>query len=177
MTETFLKGRAGRRLAVAVLCLAPLAIALPGCKLFRKAKLESTVNTSNPHTADQLVDGFYGVEAAAWRWTARHFVVKLKTPAGAAQKGGSLRLVLTVPSSSIDRLGPITLNAKVPGAAFAPETYSTTGTYTYRRDVPASALTGNDVNVEFDLDKSFSPDGVDKRDLGVIVTTIGLDSK
>ena len=177
MTRLFLTRRTARSLAVAVLCLAPLAVMPAGCKLFRRAPLQSIVNTRDPRTAGQLLDGFYGVEAAAWRWSAKQFSVRLKTPAGAAQKGATLKLVLTVPPVVIEKSTTVTLSASVGSATLPPETYSAPGEYTYRRDVPANLLTGSDVIVNFALDKSMKPDGPDRRELGVVITTIGLETK
>jgi len=177
MTDIALMGRAGRRLAIAVLCLAPLAVMPAGCKLFRRAPLQSTVNMRDPHITGQLLDGFYGVEAGAWRWTARQFSVKLKTPAGAAQKGGTLRFMLTVTPVVIEKSGPITLSAKIGGTALAPETYSNPGSYTYQRDVPAGELGKSDVTASFALDKSMFPGGADRRELGVVASTVAIESK
>jgi hypothetical protein len=159
--------------AIAVL----LAVAPAGCKLFRKTPLQSTVHTRDPRTAGQLLDGFYGVEAAAWRWTAKQFSVKLKTPNGASQKGAILRLVITVPPAVIEKSTTLTLSASLQGAALAPETYSAPGDYVFQRDVPSNLLSGSDVTVVFQLDKSMTPDGPDKRELGLVVTTIGLQTK
>jgi hypothetical protein len=164
-------------MAVAVLCLIPLAVVPAGCKLFRKAPLQSTVNTRDPRTAGQLLDGFYGVEAAAWRWSAKRFSVKLKTPAGAAQKGATLKMVLTVPPAVIENSTSVTLSASVGSTALPPETFSSTGEFTYRRDVPANLLAGPDAIVEFELDKSFKPGGPDKRDLGLVITSVGLETR
>ena len=177
MTESFRMSHTARALAVAALCLLPLAVAPSGCKLFRRYPLQSTVNTREPKAAGQLLEGFYGIEAAAWRWTAKQFAVKLKTPVGAAQKGATLRFVLNVPAVAIEKSGAITLSAKLAGSPLAPETYSTAGDYTYQRDVPASLLTTSDVIVDFSLDKSMIPGGPDMRELGVVATTIALVSK
>jgi hypothetical protein len=177
MTRLFVESRAARSLAVAVLCLAPLAVMPAGCKLFRRTPLQSIVNTRDPRTAGQLLEGFYGVEAAAWRWSAKQFSVKLKTPAGAAQKGATLKLVLTVPPAVIENSPTVTLSASLGGSALPPETYSTPGEYTYRRDVPANLLAGSDATVNFELDKSFKPSGPDKRELGLVITTISLETK
>jgi hypothetical protein len=177
MTSLSLTGRTARALAVAVLCLVPLAVAPAGCKLFRRAPLQSTVNTRDPRAAGQLLSGFYGVEAAAWRWTWKQFSVKLKTPPGAAQKGGTLRLVFTLPPDVIEKSGTVTLSAMLGSSTLAPETYSAPGPYTYQRDVPASLLAGKDVTVEFQLDKAIRPGGLDRRELGLVATTIALDSK
>ena len=147
------------------------------CKLFRKTPLQSTVHTRDPRTAGQLLDGFYAVEAGAWRWTARQFSVRLKTPAGAAQKGAVLRLVFTVPPVVMEKSHTIALWASLEGSTLAPETYSVPGEYAYRRDVPADLLGGSDITVNFQLDKSMTPGGPDKRELGVVVTTIALEPK
>ena len=162
-----------RRLSIAVLLLAPLAV-MPGCKLFHRERMQSTVNTRDPHITGQLLDGFYGVEAGAWRWTGKQFSVKLKTPANAAQNGATLRVVLTVPPQVIERSGAITLSGRVGGTSLAPETYSTPGPYTYQRPIPAAELSKSDVTVAFSLDKSFVPGGPDLRELGIVVTTIAL---
>jgi hypothetical protein len=154
-----------------------LAVAPAGCKLFRKTPLQSTVNTGDPRAAGQLLDGFYAVEAGAWRWTAKQFSVKLRIPEAAAQKGAMLRLLLTVPPAVIEKSGAITLSASLEGETLASETYSTAGQYTYRRNIPASLLGGTNTVVSFQLDKSMTPDSPDRRDLGVVVTTIALDSK
>ncbi len=171
------RGRASRRLALAVLCLAPLAVLPAGCKLFRRTPMQSTVNTRDPRAVGQLLEGFYGVEAAAWRWTAKQFSVKLKTPPNASQRGGTLRLIFVVTPELVEKSGPITLSAKVGATRLAPETYSAPGNYTYQRDVPASELGSSDVTAAFALDKSMVPGGPDKRELGVVATTIALESK
>lgn len=125
----------------------------------------------------QLLGGFYGVEANAWRWTEGKFSVMLKVPAGAAEKGATLKLELSVPESNIQKLKAVTLTASVGGTALPAETYKKDGAYEYKRDVPAAALTGPTVRVDFALDKTFSPGGADLRELGVIARQIELDPK
>ena len=166
-----------RTLLIAVLLLAPMAVVPSGCKLFRRAPLQSTVNTRDPRTAEQLVSGFYGVESAAWRWTWKLFSVRLKTPPAAAQKGATLRLFMALPPVVIEKSGPVTLSATIDGTALAPETYAAAGSYVYQRDIPANLLASSDIQVDFQLDKSFRPDGVDRRELGLVATTIALESK
>ena len=175
MTAIVRKGRFSRRLSIAILVFAPLAVLPTGCKLFHRERMQSVVNTRDPHIVGQLLDGFYGVEAGAWRWTAKQFSVKLKTPAGAAQKGATLRVVLTVPPQVIDKSGPITLSGRVGGVSLAPETYSAPGAYVYQRQVPAAELSKADVTIAFSLDKSMVPGGPDLRDLGIVVTTLSLE--
>jgi hypothetical protein len=124
-----------------------------------------------------LVSGFYPIEAGAWRWTKQRFSVLLAPPAGAAQKGAWLRVRVTAPDGLIAKLGTITLAANVSGQELAPETYSAAGAYTYERDVPANLLRGESARVDFALDKVMPPAGPELRDLGIVVTSAGLEPK
>jgi hypothetical protein len=131
----------------------------------------------DPKVEPQLVTGFYGVEAGAWRWAGKQFTVTLRPPFGASQKGGKLTVKVAVPQVTIDKLKTISLSATVGDSALPPETYTTAGEFFYVRDVPASALTGESVRVDFQLDKAMAPAPPDIRELGIIVHTIGLESK
>jgi hypothetical protein len=103
--------------------------------------------------------------------------VILRPPKGADQNGAVLKLKLVLPDSIIDRVKQTTLSAKVNGFDLAPETYSHSGDYTYTRDVPASALSGATVRVDFALDK-FVPSGViEGRELGLVCSMVGFESK
>ena len=170
-------------------CLAlsiALALAPLGCKN-QKVKVQATeeeaprmasaVSMGDPKAETQLVAGLYGVEAGAWRWSAKQFTVVLRPPSGSAQNGGKLQLKLTVPPVVIEKLKAISLSATADGSALPAETYTQTGDYVYMRDVPASALTGDSVHIVFQLDKAMPPSGGDMRELGIIVLSAGLESK
>jgi hypothetical protein len=169
-----LKRRAAARLRPAVLAMA-LASATLGCG--GPSHLASTINMGDAQAAAQLSSGFYGVEQNSWRWTRREFSVTLGAPAGAAQKGAVLRARVTAPPPLIDKLADITLSAKVNGQQLAPETYNAAGTYVFTRDVPAGLLAVSPVKVDFQLDKVMPPAGEDLRELGIVVLSIGLESK
>jgi hypothetical protein len=140
-------------------------------------RLASVVHFSDPKVEPQLITGFYGIESNAWRWTARQFAVVLRVPPGAAQQGATLDLALTVPQVVIDKLKTVTLAAKVDGHALPPETYSTSGQFDYKRDIPAGTLSASSTRVEFALDKAMPPANGDLRELGVIVRSAGLEAK
>ncbi len=140
-------------------------------------QMQSGLRTSDPRAQMQLVDGFYGVEHGAWRWTKQRFSVVLRPPAGAAQKGAALTLRLTVPDAVISKLQSVTLSGAVNGQALPPETYTRPGRYAYTRDVPAELLGGESAKVDFQLDKAMRPDPPDVRELGVVVLSVGLNSK
>ena len=170
-----------RKILAAVL-LTMLAF-VPACRRKRGStaegapELASTVHLGDPRVADQLVAGFHQIEANAWRWTARKFTVVLRAPAGSGQVGAVLQVHLTVPPVVIDKVGSITLSGSAGGAALSPETYSKPGDYIYQRDVPADAIRSSAIRVEFQLDKSLEAGSVDQRELGIVVSSIGLSLK
>ena len=158
--------------------LVTLAFAPLGCK--RKPagpRMASTIHMGDPQTAPQLTSGFYGIEQNAWRWTGRRFSLVLRPPLGAAQKGVTLQLRLTVPPVIVEKLKTIALSATINGTSLPPETYTQAGDYTYTRDVAPALLGGESVRVDFQLDKSMPPSGADLRDLGVVVLSAGLEAK
>ncbi len=172
-----------RRSAI-ILCPAALALALgtSGCRKQDSGaeepyRMQPAVRMSDPRAQMQLLSGFYGMEQGAWRWTKQRFSAVLRPPAGAAQKGATLTLRLTVPDVVISKLQSITLTGAVDGQALAPETYDRPGTYVYTRDVPAGLLTGESAKVDFQLDKVVPPNPPDLRELGVVVLSIALNSK
>jgi hypothetical protein len=163
--------------------LAGLLLAAPACThpdihvtdtIEEAPRLASTIGMGDATAAGQLVSGFYDVEGGSWRWTAQKFAVNLGPPLHAARQGAVLELHLSVPKNSIDKLGRLSLSATAGGAALAPETYSKPGDYIYRRDLPAQILTGATVRVDFELDKAVPPGDVDKRELGIVASSVAL---
>jgi len=174
----------GRRAACALFAIAISLV--PACKARKVrtaatdeegARTASVLNMGDPKIEPQLVTGFYGVEEGAWRWTGKQFTVALRPPFGSAQKGAKLSVKTTVPPVVIEKDKTISISATAGGAALGPETYTTPGDYVYVRDVPAGVLTGDSVRVDFQLDKVMPPSGADIRQLGLIVLSIGLESK
>src|SRR5262249_39630470 len=96
---------------------------------------------------------------------------------GAAQKGAVLVLRLTIPDPVIQHLKPTTLSATANGVNLAPEQYGQSGDFTYTRDVPASAMTTENVPVTFTLDKALTPNAADSRELGIVVKSVGFELK
>jgi hypothetical protein len=183
MNHTF-----GGRHGHAYLCclLFTLLLAPLGCK-HRKVpsrqteeeagRLASTIHMGDARMGAQLLNGFYGVENNAWRWTAQQFTVALRPPFGAAQKGANLVVKLTVPPVVIEKQGKVTLSASVAGTPLEPEPYAKAGDYTYKREIPAALLAGDSARVEFRLDKAIPPSAADQRELGIIVLSAGLEPK
>jgi hypothetical protein len=138
------------------------------------ASLSSAVGMGNPKLSRQLLSGFHSIENGAWRWTMRKFEVELATPPNAAQKGAMLEFQLSFPPVAVEKLKSQTVTASVGGTALAPETYSTPGVHTYRREIAPALLAGPSVKIAFELDKALPPDSADIRELGVVATSIAL---
>jgi len=168
-------------IVIASLLFAPLA-----CKGRRRVTVQTEeegvtlatlVHVADPRAAAQLLSGFYGVEDNSWRWTAGKFSVVLRPPRTAAAKGATLQLKFTVPGVVIAKLKAMSLSASVNGTPLSPESYTQPGEFIYTRDVPAGVLVGESAKVDFSLDKTMPPSASDQRELGVVVTTVGLDPK
>jgi hypothetical protein len=177
--------RAAVRLSCSLIVVA-LVLVPTGCKRKKvrvgatdedTPKMMSVLNMGDPKVEPQLIKGLHGIEAAAWRWTEKQFTVALRPPFGSSQKGARLTVKLTVPPPTIEKLKTVSLSATAGGSALPPETYTTVGDYVYVRDIPASLLTGDSLRVDFQLDKAMPPSGADIRELGIIVLSIGLESK
>lgn len=117
----------------------------------------------------ELGDGWYDLEAGAWRWTARVFSLTLRR--AGPEPRVHFRFIL--PEVAFAAAGPIRLSAFANGVALAPVEYSATGPHDYIQPVPATALSADRVSLRFELDKAWpSPDG---RELGVLVAFWDLD--
>lgn len=109
----------------------------------------------------QLVDGWHALENEAWRWTARRFSV-LVAP-------GGQRLSLKITAAG--NLGlPLELTARVGGETIATHTISRAGEGECAQMVPA----GEEVLVEFELDRALMGDETDGRERGVIVRAVDV---
>jgi len=138
--------------------------------------LASSLKMNDPGAKEQLSKGFYALESGMWRWTAGNFTVVLKTPAGAAQKGATLTLNLAVSDTILKQVHSQGLTASIGATNLKTEKYLDPGSHTFSAEVPASALTGDTVTIDFSLDNSLPPGPTDRRELGVIVTAVAIDS-
>jgi hypothetical protein len=164
--------------------VAAVAVALfaagSGCKSNTQANLPplSTLSVSQPRAESQLIDGFWQVENNAWRWTRHDFSVLLMPPPGAAQNGATLEFRFTLPDVIIDKRQSLTLTATVGNVKLPPETYTASGSYVYKSDVPAAAFqAGVPVKVAFATDKYLRAGEVERRELALIANVFALNPK
>ena len=166
---------------------AAILLAPPGCKRREKiraeptdeapATLQSVVQTADPRAATQLLRGFHAVEGNAWRWSMGKFAVTLRPPLTAAEKGALLEMKFSIPDPVISRVKTVTVSVSVNGVPLAPAKYDKAGEYVYSAEVPPAALSAEAVTAEFSLDNYLKPGTVDQRELGLVVSSIGLQPK
>ena len=141
------------------------------------AALASIIHMADPLITVQLVKGFHEVEGGVWRWTKGRFAVNLRPPVSASTKGADLVMKFSVPEVVIKMNKDVTVNVSVNGERLPPAAFRAVGDQVLKLSVPASALTGDAVRCEFVLDKTMPPSPQDQRELGVIVSSIGLLKK
>ncbi len=139
------------------------------------ARAASSLDMGDPASDAQLLTGFYGVEENAWRWTAKNFSAVLKPPPGSDQNGANLTLRVYVSPGQLEALGPMTLRGDMNGYPLGPRVFQTPGRYVYSERAPAQALRAGLVLVNFELDKAANGVKVDRRELGVVVSFVGLE--
>lgn len=135
--------------------------------------IKNAADASDPAQAALFLSGFYDIEGKS-RWTARSFSVLLK--AGDA-RAPALDLEFFVPDIQIRNLGPITVRASIAGQELAARTFSRPGPQRYSVPVPPGALHAPFVTADFRLDKSSEGRYADSRDLGIVVTRVGLSER
>jgi hypothetical protein len=170
-----------------LLAWAALLLAATGCKPREKIKTEATeeapaqlasvVYMADPKASVQLLRGFHAVEGNAWRWTMGKFAVTLRPPATAPQRGATLKASFALPEAVTKKVGPVTVSAIVNGLVLPGERYEKPGDHAYSRDVPPSALAAEAVTCEFVLDRFLPAGAVDQRELGLVMSSIGLEPK
>jgi hypothetical protein len=139
--------------------------------------LGSLIQAGGSEADRQLLKGFHGLEQGSWRWTMGRFSVLLRPPAGVARDGGQLRLKCTVPEIVLQKLGPTSLQVSVAGTALSPIPLSKAGEQEVLLPVPAAALAGDAVTVDFALSRYFAAGEYDGRELGIIFSSAALERK
>lgn len=160
------------------LLLLPLLLVSGGCRRHHKAgEVASTIFAGDPNVAAHFTSGFYDTEAGAWRWTNKEFSVTLNPPLHASERGAQLVMHVVIPEPVIQHSQFVELSCSIGGLKLAPQVFAKEGTYTYTRDVPADKLQSPEVRIDFAVDHAFQAAPPDIRQLGIIVTEVGLVAK
>jgi hypothetical protein len=133
--------------------------------------IASSVSTGDAGVAKQLA-GFYDIENG-WRWTKQQFSITL----GLGPANDRLVVQLYIPDSTIQKLGAVTLTAKIGDHKLTPETYRQPGQYTLTRDLEPGWINAGANRIDFSLDKFLAPTPAEKRELGIVVLSAAFQSK
>ena len=87
-----------------------------------------------------------------------------------------MTLALSVSDALLKQLHSQSLTASIGTKALKTEKYLDPGGHTFTADVPAALLTGDTIAVDFSLDNSLPPGPTDRRELGVIVTAVSIET-
>lgn len=123
----------------------------------------------------ELLHGWHEAEGSGWRWTEARFAAA--TRGIAPGRPVSVRLKLFVPPLLAERSGPVTMRLAANGTACAPSTFSGSGGFTFERRLPAAVVPGQELRLEFSLDRAIPPDSQDGRERGVIVAALEVESR
>ena len=82
-----------------------------------------------------------------------------------------------LPDVALKKLKSMTLSVTVGAVKLTPETFTTSGEHEYRREVPASVLHKDAVDIAFSLDHYLAPTATQNRELGIVVTSVELEPK
>ena len=99
----------------------------------------------------------------------------LGMPARRDARTASLTLRFYLPESLIQKLGPLTLTAKLDGRLVAREVFQQAGPHELVSHLESWTLDPRANTFHFSLDKCAEASPSDKRQLGIIVSSISLD--
>lgn len=117
--------------------------------------------------------GWHAPEQSGWRWTERQFAVRFESARRVA--ASRLKIGLYLPQAVLDRSGQITLEAIANGIALAPETLTVAGEHEYARSLAPFSTALGDIRLDFSLSTALAPDAQDRRERGVVVTSIHVE--
>jgi hypothetical protein len=139
------------------------------------ASFLSTVNVADPRATDQLMSGFHALEQRSWRWTERKFSVMVQPPPPVPLHQPALDLKFTLPEAVTDKVGAVTLTARIGETVIGSEMYSEPANdILFTREVPDGVLGDEPVLVEFELDKAMPPTELDGRELALVAISIAI---
>ncbi len=121
----------------------------------------------------RLISGWYDAEFAGWRWTKQEFSIGL--PADGARRYRRMTMRLFLPPVLIDRLGTLELRATADGQELEPALLHDPGAHTLERRLTLDARRKTESVIHFSLDKSLRAGDLDKRELGMIVSSIEFE--
>ncbi|HYO81382.1 MAG TPA: methyltransferase domain-containing protein [Bryobacteraceae bacterium] len=113
-----------------------------------------------------LLDGWFNVESAGWRWTAPEFGVRLN-------RASAFKLNLYIPEQTIDAFGSVTITCHSAGQQLASRTWKQSRIDSWSIPLPESAW-HEGLDIYFRVDSPVPISNSDPRALGIIVSSAEL---
>ena len=132
-------------------------------KIGHREPTASYLAMDSPDAEAHLLGGFYGLEAANWRWMGKQGSALLFVPENSTE----FELVFHIPETAPARRIAVELD----GETLVEKTYSETGSHVLTGPVELPA--GRSVRVSISVDETLRPPG-DSRNLGIVVTAFGF---
>jgi tRNA (mo5U34)-methyltransferase len=114
-----------------------------------------------------LLEGWHQVEDSGWRWTERQFAARVTSRVGLRHSRVAMRVF--APPVMIEKLGSITLHAKIDDAEVQPLVMRDPGIHMFVRKIPKPSEV---TSVVFHVDNVLGPDAGYSRELGIIVASL-----
>jgi hypothetical protein len=114
-----------------------------------------------PWRGVELAAGWHEMEGGEFRWTEKAFALRVK-------HDGDLRMKVFLPEVLFQENSKISLGRKTPRGYLGEQTFVKPGSY----EVVVPALSVG--NIEFFLDSALPPDQTDRRERGIVVTSIDV---
>ena len=150
---------------------------MASCRKSNEGDLGEMINVGDPRMAVQLIAGFHDIEQG-WRWTAGEFSAGVKVPRRADSNGAVLVMGYSIPEAILANRKQTTITARIAGNDLPMETCTKPGLREFRREIPAAWLKEKTtVRVDFKVAPATAPSDTDKRELGLIIHTLGLARK
>jgi hypothetical protein len=119
----------------------------------------------------ELLDGWHQPEESGWRWTGREFAARFHWEGKYPPR--ELIIETFVSEQLIDRHKTLSLSFELDGQQLAPEVYRACGPKKVMRKLRAPATP--DLVLRCSLSGALSPDDLDPRERGIIVTALRVE--
>lgn len=118
-------------------------------------------------SGNELISGFHEKAPEGWRWTQREFPVGLWTDRSSREQRVRVELFLV---EAVLKTGPVTLEASVNRETIGKAVYARSGGAVFEAPLPIAPR--EPVRVDFRLSKALPPGPQDRRELGIIVSSV-----
>jgi tRNA (mo5U34)-methyltransferase len=119
----------------------------------------------------ELLEGWYDVEDAGWRWTQREFAARVRGTESFHPRAVSMRLFLA--EKLMRRCNPLHVSMSLNGRPLKPEVFRSAGPQELVRTLRGDP--SGEFVFRFQLSGALPPDENDRRELGVIVESMRVE--